>query len=97
MKIRISLDFLKPRRINTLLTLIILSLPIIWEKTPLPTGVGNAVAAYRPIFLLATYLQTNDYYPFFQMVGFSLAIYFVVSVVVVIASRLLRLLKKKVK
>jgi hypothetical protein len=96
MKIRISLDFLKPRLINILLTLIVLSLPIIWEKTPLPMG-GNAVAAYRPVFLLAAYLQMNDYYPFFQMVGFSLAIYFAVSVVVVIASRLLRLLKKKVK
>ena len=88
------MTFLRPRLANVLLTLIVLSLPIIWERAPLPTG-GYAVAAYRPIFLLASYLQMNDYYPFFQMVGFSLAIYIAVSVVLAIASRLIKVGKKK--
>ncbi|OGD84747.1 hypothetical protein A2165_03215 [Candidatus Curtissbacteria bacterium RBG_13_40_7] len=78
-----SLSFLKPRLANVLLTLVILSLPIFWEREPLPTG-GYSVVAYRPIFLLASYLQMNDYYPFFQMVGFSFAVYFGVSLAILI-------------
>jgi len=47
----------------------------------LPEG-GYEVAHYRPIFLLASYLQMQDWYPFFLMIGFFLVIYFAASLVV---------------
>jgi len=81
MKIKISLDFLKPRLLNTLLALIIFSLPFLRERVMLPEG-GYEVAHYRPIFLLASYLQMQDWYPFFLMIGFFLVIYFAASLVV---------------
>jgi hypothetical protein len=83
MKIKISLDFLKPRLLNTLLALIIFSLPFLRERVMLPEG-GYEVAHYRPIFLLTSYLQMQDWYPFFLMVGFFLVIYFAASLVVAI-------------
>ena len=81
MKIKISLDFLKPRLLNTLSALIIFSLPFLRERVMLPEG-GYEVAHYRPIFLLASYLQMQDWYPFFLMIGFFLVIYFAASLVV---------------
>lgn len=84
MKIKISLDFLKPRLLNTLLALIIFSLPFLRERAVLPDGTITEVVYYRPIFLLSFYLQMQDWYPFFLMIGFFLAIYFVASLVVAI-------------
>jgi len=82
-----DLQFLRPRTVNVLLTLLVLSVPLIKERAPLPSG-GYEVVVYRPIFLFTAYLQMNDYYPFVLMVGFSLAVYLAVSVVVGIVSKL---------
>ena len=82
-----NFNFLKPRWVNVLITLIILSLPILRERAVLPTG-GFEVVAYRPIFLLASYLQMGDYYPFFLMVGFSLFVYLAVSTFLAVASKI---------
>ncbi|NMB56560.1 hypothetical protein GYA19_01310 [Candidatus Beckwithbacteria bacterium] len=75
---KIKLDFLRPRLFNVLLTMTVFPLPFIQERARYPEG-GYEVAHYRPIFLLATYLQMQDWYPFFLMVGLLLVIYFVVS------------------
>ena len=85
--------FLKPRLLNVLLMVIVLCLPLLRERVVLPEG-GYEVAVYRPIFLLASYLQMQDWPPFFLMVGFSLVIYFVVSVVVAIIVPLWKRIKK---
>lgn len=84
-----SFKFLKPRLANVLLTLIVLSLPILRERAWLPTG-GYVVAAYRPILMLVSYLQIKAYYQFFLTVSFSLVVYAVVSVVVTVVSKLLK-------
>jgi hypothetical protein len=88
-----SLFFLKPRLTNVLLTLVVLSLPVIWEIFPLPGG-GYGVDTYRPLFLLVRYLQTTNCLSFFFMVGFSLVVYVAVSFVLAI---FLRLRKKRSK
>jgi len=80
---KINLNFLKPRFLNILLTLIVFSLPLIRERARFPEG-GYEVVHYRPIFLLASYLQMQDWYPFFLMVGLLLFIYFVTSLIVAI-------------
>ena len=90
---KINLDFLKPRLLNTLLTVGVLCLPLLRERVMLPEG-GYEVAVYRPIFLLASYLQMQDWPPFFLMVGFSLVIYFVVSVIVAVIILLWKRIKK---
>ena len=81
MKMKISLDFLKTRLLNTLLALVIFSLPFFRERVRLLEG-GYEVAYHRPIFLLSIYLQMQDWYPFFLMIGFLLVIYFAASLVV---------------
>ena len=86
------LKFLKPKTVNVLLTLLIISLPLLREQVQLPTG-GYEIARYRPIFLLTSYLQMQDWQPFLLMIGFSLVVYLAVSGVVSIASTLLK--KKK--
>ena len=83
------LKFLKPRTVNVLLTLLIISLPLLREQVQLPTG-GYEIATYRPIFLLTSYLQMQDWYPFLLMIGFTLAVYVGVSIVVAITSKLLK-------
>ena len=84
-----NLSFLKPRLVNVLFTFIVLSLPLLREQVQLPTG-GYEVATYRPVFLLAAYLQMNDYYPFLLMVSFSLVMYFAASLVLAISFKLLK-------
>ncbi|KKQ92622.1 MAG: hypothetical protein UT17_C0001G0001 [Candidatus Woesebacteria bacterium GW2011_GWB1_39_10] len=64
-----SLKFLKPRIGNVLLTLVVISLPLLREQVQLPTG-GYEIARYRPVFLLTSYLQMQDWYPFLLMIGF---------------------------
>ena len=87
------LSFLKPRPVNVIVSLIIVSLPILREHAVLPTG-GYEVVYYRPVFLLTSYLQMQDWYPFLLMVGFNLFIYVVVSGVVAIGFLIFRPKKK---
>ena len=75
------MKFIKPKFINTSLAVIILSLPLLKERVQLPTG-EFVDERYIPFHLIFTYLQMRDYFPFVQMIGFSLFVYFVVSVVV---------------
>src|SRR3989339_585044 len=84
-----SLKFLKPRIGNVLLTLVVISLPLLREQVQLPTG-GYEIARYRPVFLLTSYLQMQDWYPFLLMIGFTLAVYVGASIVVAITSKLLK-------
>jgi len=86
---RISLDFLKPRLLNTILAIVVFSLPFLRERVMLPEG-GYEVAHYRPIFLLASYLQMQDWYPFLLMVGFLLIIYLAVSIVTAVVIVLIK-------
>jgi len=81
MKIKINLNFLKPRLLNILLTLVVFSLPLLRERARLPEG-GYEVAYYRPIYLLTSYLQMQEWYPLFLMVGLFLFIYFTISLTV---------------
>jgi len=87
--------FLKPNGVNILVTLIIFSLPLIRERSRLPDGTITEVVFYRPIFLLVSYLQMQDWQPFLLMAGLLVVLYIVVSVVVVLISRLLVRAKKK--
>jgi hypothetical protein len=84
MKIKINLNFLTPRLWNILLTLVVFSLPLLRERARLPDGTITETVYYRPIFLLTSYLQMHDWYPFFLMIGFFLVIYFAASLVVAI-------------
>ncbi|OGD84118.1 hypothetical protein A2572_03260 [Candidatus Collierbacteria bacterium RIFOXYD1_FULL_40_9] len=88
-----KLKFLKPQARNLLITFVILLLPLIREQAPSETG-GISVAHYSPIFLLSTYLQMGDYYPFLLMAGFSFAVYVGVSVVLSIVSKVFTKMKK---
>lgn len=78
--------FLKPRLINTVLTIITLSLPLLKERVQLLSD-GYEVERYIPFHLLFTYLQMRDYFPFIQMIGFSLLVYLAVSVIVSILTK----------
>ena len=89
-----TLDFLKPRPVNTIITLVIASLPLLRERVVLPSG-GYEIARYRPIFLLADYLQMQDLYPFLLMLGFCALIYVVVSGVIAIGFAVFRSKKKR--
>ena len=90
---KINLDFLKPRLLNILLTIVVFSLPLLRERVMLPEG-GYEIAYYRPIFLLTSYLQMQDWYPFFLMIGFLLVVYFVASLVVTVTTSLWRRVNK---
>jgi hypothetical protein len=90
---KINLDFLKPRLLNTLMAIVIFSLPLLRERVMLPEG-GYEVAHYRPIFLLTSYLQMQEWYPFFLLIGFFLAIYFAASLMVTVVSSLWRKARK---
>lgn len=79
----INLKFLKPKLLNTLLTIVILSLPLLKERVPFPEG-GFVVERYAPIVLIGSYLWLRDFFPFIQMIGFSLLIYFTTSAVLAI-------------
>ena len=84
------MKFLKPRVSSILLTIVVLFLPLIAERTAPPSG-GLEIIHYSPIFLLSAYLQMKDYYPFFLMFCFSLLIYLVVSFLVLIVVKLFKL------
>ncbi len=93
MKMKIGLNFLKPRLLNTVLALVVFSLPLLRERARLPEG-GYEVVHYRPIFLLTSYLQMQDWYPFCLMVGLLLFIYFVASLTVAILTPVWKKIKK---
>jgi len=90
---KIKLDFLKPRLLNVLLTIVVFSLPLLRERAVLPEG-GYEVVYYRPIFLLTSYLQMQDWYPFFLMIGFFLVIYFAASLVMVFLTPVWKKIKR---
>ena len=87
--------FLKPNWVNVIVTLIVFSLPFIGERASLPDGTITETIFYRPIFLLVTYLQMQDWQPFLLMVGLLVVIYIVVSIVVALVSKLFIRAKKK--
>ena len=87
-------NFLKPRWINTLLTLVILALPILRERVQLEEG-GFEIVRYSPIVLLALYVWLKDWYPFLLMLGFSLFVYVVVSATITLLNKLFKFSKKK--
>jgi hypothetical protein len=86
-----KLSFLKPRIYNVLATLAVLSLPLIRERARYPEG-GFEIATYRPIFLLTSYIQMNEFKPVLLILGFSLLVYVVVSIILALV---IKFLKKK--
>ena len=70
--------FLKPQRINVIVTLIILVLPILQERVSLEQG-GFVVERYSPIFMTVTYVWLRGWYELLLMLGFSLFVYVVTS------------------
>jgi len=87
-------NFLKLRWTNTLLTLIILTLPILREKVQLEEG-GFVVVRYSPIVLVGSYAWLKDWYPFLLMLGFSLFVYIVTSAAIMLFKKLFEFLRKK--
>jgi len=59
MKIKINLNFLKPRFLNILLTLVVFSSPLLRERARLPDGAITETVYYRPIFLITSYSNTG--------------------------------------
>ena len=90
---KVRLGFLKPRLSNILITIVIFSLPFLRERAVLPEG-GYEVAYYRPIFLLVSYLQMQEWQSFFLMFGFSLVIYLIVSLVIAVVTPLWKKISK---
>jgi len=92
---RNMLKILTPRLVNVLITLVVISLPLLGERARLPDGTITETVFYRPIFLLTTYLQMQDWQPFLLMVGFVLVVYMVVSAILAVFSRVIRQKRKK--
>lgn len=87
-----KLKFLRPQAVNLLTTFIVLFFPLIREQAPSEAG-GIFVSHYSPLYLLSTYLQMKEYYPFFLMLGYSFVVYIGVSIVITFVSK--SFLKKK--
>jgi hypothetical protein len=87
-------NFLKPRWINILLTLIVLALPILREKVQLEDG-GYVIARYSPLVLVGSYAWLKDWYPFLLMLGFSLFVYIATSTAIILFGKLFKFWKKK--
>jgi len=85
-------DFLKPHKINTIFTIIILALPILKERVPLEQG-GFVVERYSPIVLVGSYIWLRDLYALILMLGFSLFVYITTSIGTVLLKKVLRLFK----
>ena len=73
--------FLKPKLGNVIITLTFLILPIFQERVPLSPAGPYVVEHYSPISMIIVYISLGDFYPLFQMIGFSLFAYVLVSVV----------------
>jgi hypothetical protein len=76
-----NFKFLKPQWSNLLLSLIVMCSPFIRESAP-SAGGGVSVVFYKPIYLLAAYIQMNEHYALFLMVCFTLFVYTASSVLV---------------
>ena len=87
-------NFLKLRWTNSLLTLIVLTLPILREKVQLEEG-GFVVVRYSPIVLVGSYAWLKDWYPFLLMLGFSLFVYIATSTAILLFGKLFKFWKKK--
>lgn len=87
---RVNFTFLKPRLLNTLLTIIVFSLPIMSERATLPDGTFAEVVYYRPIYLLTLYLQMQEWQAALLMTGFLLVIYLVVSILIAVSLKLIK-------
>ncbi|HLE48841.1 MAG TPA: hypothetical protein VI819_02300, partial [Patescibacteria group bacterium] len=74
---------------------VIFSLPFLRERAVLPEG-GYEVAYYRPIFLLVSYLQMQEWYAFMLTVGFSLVVYFAASLVVAVLTPVWKKISKSI-
>ena len=84
-------SFLKPRILNLLFTFVILFLPLFREEY----NGGQYVAWYKPIEVLFSSLrETNTIGLFFLMLGFSLIVYFIVSLVIFKISQQLQVRRK---
>lgn len=85
MKVRImkiSLDFLKPRLVNVLLTIVVLCLPFLREQYK---G-GEYVTWHRPVELMIQCLQNPQNKSYFQLfiglILFSLVVYVLTSALI---------------
>ena len=87
-------NFLKLRWTNTLLTLIVLALPILREKVQLEEG-GFVIARYSPLMLVGSYAWLKDWYPFLLMLGFSLFVYIATSTAILLFEKLFKFWGKK--
>ena len=76
-----SWKFLKPKLENMIITLTVLILPIFQEKVPLSPAGPYVIEHYSPASMMIGYIRLGDIYPLFQMIGFSLFAYVLVSVV----------------
>lgn len=94
MKIRKSLDFLKPRLINILLTLFVLCLPILREQY----NYGEYVTYYRPIVVMIDYFQRPQQpHLLLIMALFILVVYVVASLVIFGISKFILPIVKKLR
>ena len=84
-----SLKFLRPKLLNVITTIVVLTLPLLKERVQLPEG-GFVVERYTPIVLIGSYVWLRDPYPLLLMIGFSLVVYIVVSVALATLSKLFR-------
>ena len=88
---RFNLNFLKPKIINVLITIIILYLPLFREQY----NGGQYVAWYKPIEILFNSLRERGTFGlFFLMLGFSLIIYFFVSLAIFKANQQVKKVRK---
>lgn len=79
-------NLLKPRWPNTLLTLVILALPILRERVPLEEG-GFVIERYSPLVLVGSYAWLKDWCALLLMLGFSLFVYVAASIAVFLFSK----------
>ncbi len=81
MKIKISLDFLRPRLVNVLLTLLVLCLPILREQY----NNGQYITYHRPITVIIDYFQHfQQPHLILILAMFILIIYFISSLILAI-------------
>lgn len=79
-----SLNFLKPQLLNVLLTVLVLCLPMLREQY----NNGEYVTYYRPIVVMIDYFQKPQQpHLLLVMAIFILAVYLVVSLVIVSVSK----------
>ena len=87
-------NFLKLRWTNSLLTLAILTLPILREQVQLEEG-GFVIARYSPLILVGSYAWLKDWYPFLLMLCFSLFVYILTSAAVTLFKKLFEFLRRE--